>query len=297
MRALTSVLESDEVGQAQVCRAPPEERLASSRAQAAASVWTQQNAFTRQWGQPSAVQCYDFLFQFCLFFFYNFVTSSSVVSVEDHQQTFRSNPMRVLRLHQILSVSELMDGRSCRRAGRPISTGGLDTWSSSAVFLSLSWLLRPLPSRRTVSWDSALVPALAGRGGEAAWTAAQLPCRSRSLQQMHLDEPSHMDVVVPLWLKRCQVSIKTRCVRLNIGFFFSFFVTRWTSFILFILFFRKVPTVFHIWMILRHWIKNTRGGCRCQEAAFIFQKKKQTPACSGVFAVWCSAANRSPKLR
>lgn len=211
-------------------------------------------------------------FSFAFFFFYNFVMSSSVVSVEDHQQTFRSHPMRVLRLHQILSVSELMDGRSCRRAG-PISTGGLDTRSSSAVFLSLSWLLRPLPSRRTVSWDSALVPALAGRGGEAAWTAAQLPCRSRSPQQMHLDEPSHMDVVVPLWLKRCQVSIKTRCVRLNIGFFFSFFVTRWTSFILFILFFRKVPTVFHIWMILRRWIKNTRGGCRCQEAAFIFKKK------------------------
>lgn len=56
-------------------------------------------------------------FSFAFFFFYNFVMSSSVVSVEDHQQTFRSHPMRVLRLHQILSLSELMDGRSCRRAG------------------------------------------------------------------------------------------------------------------------------------------------------------------------------------
>lgn len=42
MRALTSVLERAEVGQAQVCRAPPEDRLASSRAQSAASVSAKQ---------------------------------------------------------------------------------------------------------------------------------------------------------------------------------------------------------------------------------------------------------------
>lgn len=209
MRALTSVLESDEVGQAQVCRAPPEERLASSRAQTAASVWTKQNAFTRQRGQPSSVQCYDFLFNVSVLplFFYNFVMSSSVVSVEDHQQTFRSH------------VSELMDGRSCRRAGPfPLVVWTRDRPQQCfSRFHGFSFRFhRGGPLAGTLLWS------LHWQAGVARQREQLLSC---SAVHTHLNRcTSHMDVVVPLWLKRCQVSIKTRCVRLNTGkFLFSFF--------------------------------------------------------------------------
>lgn len=260
MRALTSVLESDEVGQAQVCRAPLEERLASSRAQTAASVLTKQNAFTRQRGQPSSVQCYNFLFNVSVlhFFFNNFVMSSSVVSVEDHQQIV------------------------------------LNTWSSSAVFLSLSWLLLPLPSRRTVSWDSALVPALAGRGGEAAWTAAQLPCRSHSPQQMHFSYGCCCSSVIETLSSQHQDPVCSSKYR---EVFILFFLSRNGPPLFYLFYFLERSQrsfIFGWFWDIELKIQEEVVGARKRLSS---SKKKKTPASYGVFAVWCSAANQSPKLR